>query len=76
MALFLQADIAALQQLSTKLRGAGEEITGVDAVEPIADAYRFLSRRISTLATGIDGAAHLLDAAERDFAAALHGIRI
>ena len=74
MGTFLQADIDALQLLSTVLRAQAGEVAEVDTLTPVADAYRYLSGRISALADAPAQTAHLLDAADRDFAAVLHGI--
>ncbi|MCE4265971.1 hypothetical protein CJ178_22605 [Rhodococcus sp. ACPA4] len=74
MGTFLQADLDALQQLSTDLQARADEVAGVDAVAPVADAYLFLAGRISALADATAHTARLLGAADRDFAAALHRI--
>ncbi|MFE4503567.1 hypothetical protein ACFRFQ_27250 [Rhodococcus sp. NPDC056743] len=74
MGTFLQADIDALQLLSTVLRAQAGEVAEVDTLAPVADAYHYLSGRISALADATAHTARLLDAADRDFAAVLHRI--
>ncbi|MDI9916274.1 hypothetical protein [Rhodococcus sp. IEGM 1379] len=71
----LQADLEALQQLSVDLRSHSDSINAVGAIDGVADAYRFLSGRVSACASGVADTARLLDAAERDFNAVLHGIQ-
>ncbi|MGG7101047.1 hypothetical protein [Rhodococcus sp. 24CO] len=71
---FLQADLDALQQLSTDLHARADEVAGVDAVAPVAEAYLVLAGRISAFADATAHTARLLGAADRDFAAVLHGI--
>ncbi|MCJ0906901.1 hypothetical protein [Rhodococcus sp. ARC_M6] len=75
MAPLLQADLEALQRLSGDLHSHSDSIAAVGAVDGVADAYRFLSGRVSAFASGVADTARLLDAAERDLAAVLHGIQ-
>lgn len=75
MAPILQADLEALQQFSADLYSQSDAIITVDTLDEVADAYRFLSGRISEFASGVAATARLLEAAERDFTDALHRIQ-
>ncbi len=74
MGTFLQADLGALAQLSTDLHTRAGEVAGVDAIAPVADAYRLLAEQISKLADATAHTARILGAADHEFAAALHAI--